>query len=77
MESYCIDQANTSGQKYDGSDLFNLRASYFAAKVWEIYDRLMNIAKRCFAKAKAYTANGREYAPGMPRTAYIGPVYRW
>lgn len=77
MGSYKMDQANTAGQAYDGHDLFNLRASYHASKEWEIYGRVMNITDRRYAEAAAYTSAGREYAPGMPRTAFIGAVYHW
>jgi iron complex outermembrane receptor protein len=75
---YRMDQANTPGQSYEGHDLFNLRANHFMTREWEIYGRLMNIADRRYAEAASYSAtNGREFAPGMPRTAYVGVVYHW
>lgn len=83
MGSYRMDQANTAGKKYGGHDLFNLRASYFATKDWEVYGRVMNLTDRRYAEAAAYiAANGatperNEYAPGMPRTAFVGAVYHW
>lgn len=78
LGSYRMDQANTPGQKYDGHDLVNLRGSYFASREWELYGRLMNVTDERYAEAAAYsTANGREFAPGMPRTAYLGVVYHW
>lgn len=77
MGSYRIDQANTSGQKYDGHDLFNLRANCFLSREWELYGRVMNLADRRYAEAASYTSSGREYAPGLPRTAYVGLVYHW
>jgi iron complex outermembrane recepter protein len=77
MGKYRLDQANTAGQYYDGHDLFNLRASYFANKHWEIYGRLMNLTDRRYAEAASYRATGAEYAPGAPRTAFIGAVYHW
>lgn len=75
---YRMDQANTPGESYEGHDLFNMRGNYFVTREWEVYGRLMNIADRRYAEAAAYSAtNGREFAPGMPRTAYIGVVYHW
>lgn len=73
-----MDQANTPGQSYEGHDLFNMRVNHFVTREWEVYGRLMNIADRRYAEAAAYSAaNGREFAPGMPRTAYVGVVYHW
>lgn len=74
---YRMDQANTPGESYEGHDLFNLRANHFVTREWEVYGRLMNIADRRYAESAAYVANGREFAPGMPRTAYVGVVYHW
>ena len=75
--SYRTDQANTPGQKYDGHDLFNLRGNYYVTREWELYGRLMNLADRRYAEAASFTASGREFAPGMPRTAFVGVVYHW
>lgn len=77
MGSYRIDQANTEGIQYNGHNLLNLRASYFANKKWEVYGRVINIADKRFAESAAFRNKAREFAPGMPRTAYIGAVYRW
>ncbi len=74
---YRMDQANTPGQTYDGHDLFNLRGNVFVSRQWELYGRLMNLTDRRYAEAAAYTASGREFAPGLPRTAYVGVVYHW
>ncbi len=75
--SYRIDRANTPGQKYDGHDLCNLRANWFLSREWEVYGRVMNLADRRYAEVASYTSSGREYAPGLPRTAYVGLVYHW
>lgn len=74
---YRMDQANTHGQQYDGHDLFNLRGNYFLTPGWEVYGRLMNLTDRRYAEAAAYTSAGREFAPGMPRTAFLGLSYHW
>lgn len=75
--SYRMDQANTPGQKYAGHDLIHLRGNYFVTPAWEVYGRVMNLTDRRYAEAAAFTSSGREYAPGMPRTAYVGLVYHW
>ncbi len=77
MGSYHIDQANTPGQKYDGHNLINVRASYFPTKSWEIYGRVMNLADKRYAESAAFRSGERQFAPGLPRTGYIGAVYRW
>jgi iron complex outermembrane recepter protein len=77
MGSYRIDQANTAGQKYNGHNLINLRASYFPTKTWEIYGRVMNVADKRYAESAAFRSGERQFAPGLPRTGYIGAVYRW
>ncbi len=77
MGSYRTDQANTQGAKYDGHNLINVRVSYFPSKTWEIYGRLMNVADKRYAEAVAFRNDANEFAPGMPRTGYIGAVYRW
>lgn len=77
MGSYRIDQANTAGAKYNGHNLLNLRASYLPTKSWELYGRVMNLADKRYAEAASFRNGANEYAPGLPRTGYIGAVYRW
>ena len=77
MGSYRIDQANTAGAKYNGHNLINLRASYLPSKTWEIYGRVMNLADKRYAEAASFSNGANEFAPGLPRTGYIGAIYRW
>jgi len=77
MGSYKIDQANTAGIKYNGHNLLNLRASFFPTQAWEVYGRVINLADKRYAESASFRNGAREFAPGMPRTAYIGAVYRW
>lgn len=74
---YRMDQANTPGQTYAGHDLLSLRANHFLTPAWELYGRVLNLTDRRYAEAAAFTSAGREFAPGMPRTAYAGLVYHW
>ena len=72
---YWMDQANTT--KYDGHDLYNLRANYFVSKSFEIYTRVMNLGDEKYATAAALSSGNPQYAPGMPRTAYLGVDYKF
>ncbi len=67
---YWMDNANT--MKYEGHDLFNLRANYPVSKQLEVYGRVMNLRDERYATATAYFSSGPQYAPGAPRTVYVG-----
>jgi outer membrane receptor protein involved in Fe transport len=73
---YWMDAANT--HEYSGHNLLNLRINYPFANQWEVYGSVINVADRRFAESASYTvARGDEYAPGMPRTFYLGVQYNW
>jgi iron complex outermembrane receptor protein len=73
--SYWMDPANTV--EYGGHDLLHLRASTPVTSRVTLFGRLMNMTDERYAESAAYTiARGREYAPGMPRTFYLGVQYR-
>ncbi len=73
---YWMDAANT--HQYSGHNLLNLRANYPLATRWELYGSITNLADRRFAESASYTVTrGDEYAPGMPRTVYLGVQYNW
>ena len=68
---YWMDAANT--QAYDGHTLLNARASYEVRRGVRLYARLLNAADTRYAESASYTiARGREYAPGAPRSAFVG-----
>lgn len=77
LGSYWMDAANSF--KYSGHDVFNLRANYIYSRKMEIYARLMNIFDARYATNARYSSFGSkfEYAPGMPRTWYLGMNYRF
>lgn len=76
LGDYWMDAANT--YKYAGHDVFNLRVNYFISKDLELYGRLMNVADVRYATSAKYSSPTKiEYAPGMPRTAYIGMKYKF
>ena len=68
---YWLDAANT--EKYDGHDLFNLRAAYEVRPGATLYLRVQNLTDARYAENAGYSAFlGREFAPGNPRTLYAG-----
>jgi outer membrane receptor protein involved in Fe transport len=75
LGEYWMDDNNT--YKYSGHNLLNLRANYIVEKNLEVYGRVMNLADKRFATAASYTASSNkfEYAPGLPRTVYLGLNY--
>jgi len=76
LGSYWLDDANT--EKYDGHDLFNIRASYNFNKSWEVYARAINVTDELYAESASKASTGAaSYNPGMPKTFYAGLVYNW
>lgn len=71
--SYWTDDANTA--KYPGHNILNLRANYQAANNLEFYGRIMNLTDRRYATRVKGSAGSLEYAPGLPRTVYLGVNY--
>lgn len=81
LGEYWMDADNT--HKYDGHNLLNLRMNYFVDKGLEVYARVMNATDKRYATAAKYSPSawGKpekfEYAPGMPRTFYLGINYKF
>jgi outer membrane receptor protein involved in Fe transport len=73
---YWLDAANTT--RYTGHVLLNLRAGYEVTGGVSLFARVMNLADRLYAETGSYTRQrGREFAPGRPRTAFVGAEVRW
>jgi outer membrane receptor protein involved in Fe transport len=70
-----VDDANTA--KYDGHDVFNLRANYLFDKQWEVFGSIMNLTDKRYAESTKLNGANIEYAPAMPRTVYAGLRYNW
>jgi iron complex outermembrane receptor protein len=69
--SYWMDAQNTD--RYDGHNLLNLRAAMPIAGGVSVFARMVNATDERFAESASYTvARGREFAPGMARTIYVG-----
>ncbi|MBI3584877.1 MAG: TonB-dependent receptor [Nitrospinae bacterium] len=76
LDEYWLDDANT--EKYNGHDLLNVRASYKAAKSWEIFARAINVTDKLYAEsASKSSGSAAQYNPGMPQTFYAGLTYNW
>ncbi len=81
LGSYWMDAANT--HRYPGHDLLNLRVRYRATPRLDAQLRVMNLTDARYATSAKYTPASSwsdekfEYAPGMPRTVYVGLGYRF
>lgn len=71
LGSYWMDDANTT--QYGGHDLLNLSANYRLDGELELFVKVNNLTDRRFAES----VSGTTYAPGMPRTFYLGVQKIW
>lgn len=72
---YWMDAENTT--RYGGHTLVSLRAESPAWRGVTVFGRVANLTNARYAELATYTAaRGEEYAPGMPRTLYLGMQYR-
>lgn len=70
LGSYWLDQSNT--EKYGGHEIVNLRMNHHINKKTNIFARIMNLADKKYATAASLRRGNAEFAPGMPRTLYVG-----
>ena len=70
LGSYWLDDANT--RKYKGHDLLNLRGNAALAEQWSVFASLYNVTDRRYAESASLSSGNDVYAPGMPRTFYLG-----
>jgi len=79
LGNYWMDQANT--HQYSGHDLLNVRVNYLFSKKLEVYGRVTNLTDKRYATAASFkpAAFGNpdkfEFAPGQPRTFFLGMNY--
>jgi outer membrane receptor protein involved in Fe transport len=75
LGAYWMDNANTT--RYEGHTLYNLRINYALLEKLELYGRVMNMTDERYATNASYSSSaGEEFAPGMPRTVYVGLSYQ-
>ena len=73
---YWMDALNT--QRYGGHTLLDLRGELALSRRLAVFARVLNVTNRRFAEGASYTIQrGRELAPGMPRTGYVGLSVEW
>ena len=75
MGSYWLDDANT--QRYDGHDLWNLRASYEVRKGISLSGRIMNLADKRYADSASLSGTTPTLSPGMPRSYFASIEGKW
>lgn len=75
LGDYWMDAENT--YKYSGHDVLNLRVNYFSSKQLEWFARVINVADKRYATSSSYRSGDFQYAPGMPRTTYVGVKYKF
>jgi outer membrane receptor protein involved in Fe transport len=73
--AYWMDQANTT--RYDGHDLFNLRAAWSVSRHLSLFGSVTNLLDRRYADSASITSSTPVYSPGLPRTFYSGAELRW
>jgi outer membrane receptor protein involved in Fe transport len=75
MGWYYMDPADS--HVYEGHTLVNLRGSWVLFGRMTVFARLMNATNARYAERATFTtARGEEFAPGMPRTLYVGVQYQ-
>jgi iron complex outermembrane receptor protein len=73
---YWMDAENT--HEYEGHDVVDVRLNYPVGRGLALFGKLVNVTDERFAEGATYTeARGEEYAPGLPRTVYVGLQYTW
>jgi outer membrane receptor protein involved in Fe transport len=73
LGQYWMDQANT--ETYKGHQLLNLRFNYPVNPEFKLSARILNLEDKIYATNASYSRGTSEYAPGMPRTAYLSASY--
>jgi iron complex outermembrane recepter protein len=74
--SYWMDPENT--HRYQGHGIWNVQANLPLPGSLELNARMTNLLDARVAEHASYTAaRGEEYAPGLPRSLYLGLQYRW
>jgi outer membrane receptor protein involved in Fe transport len=72
---YWMDAANTA--KYEGYDLFNLRADFALTPGISVYGSVQNLADARYADSASISSSTQVFSPGLPRTLYAGVEVRW
>jgi outer membrane receptor protein involved in Fe transport len=72
---YWMDAANTA--KYEGHDLFNLRADWGVTPGVSLFGSIYNLADKRHAESSSISSGTQVFSPGLPRMLYAGLEARW
>ncbi|NJD35618.1 MAG: TonB-dependent receptor [Betaproteobacteria bacterium] len=75
MGSYWLDAANTG--KYEGHNLWNLRASQQLSKGLSVAGRIMNLVDKRYADSAGGTGSAPTLSPGLPRSFFASLEATW
>ena len=73
--AYWLDQANSA--RYEGHDLFHLRASWTLSRELSLFASVLNLADRRTADSASVSSSTPVFSPGLPRTLGAGAELRW
>jgi outer membrane receptor protein involved in Fe transport len=80
---YWMDDANSTNPEtglertYEGYSVVNLKARYQLSDKVSFHARILNLTDKVYAQEGEYRYGRNSWAPGAPRTAYIGMNYQW
>lgn len=78
VDDYWLEASNSSRfPRYDGHDLFNVRAHWQATSSVALFARVMNLFDERYADSAQISSNTPVYSPGLPRTYFAGFDVRW
>lgn len=79
MSEYYLNDAND--KKYEGHDVFNLRASHDVTENFTVYGRIKNLLNTEYAERADFNSNsdpdGYRYFVGEKRYLHVGASYRF
>jgi outer membrane receptor protein involved in Fe transport len=74
LGGYWMDPENST--KYGGYDVFSLHAACDVTRDISLFGRVINLTDELYAERATHHAfRGEEFAPGLPRTVYVGVQY--
>ena len=79
---YWLDDENSRDENghhriYSGYTVANLKARYQFSKPLSFHGRVLNVTDKEYAQEVGYRYGRNVYAPGTPRTWYLGMSYQW
>ena len=79
---YWMDDANSVDEQgnnriYQGYTIANLKARYQVSTQLSVHARLLNATDKNYVQEAEYRYGNARYAPGAPRTFYLGINYQW